>query len=214
MGWLILLGLAALAVAALWRFGGLDPSLRLAVAAALTLAAAGYAWQGSPGRLGAAPESARARVAGTADRAFTVERRILFGNFSTAEPWLITADAYLRIGQTEAATSLLRSAIRQNPRDPVLWLGLADALTAHAQGLVTPAARLAFARAQQLDPSSPAPRWFLGLALVGAGDVPGARREWEALLADAPRDTSWRPTLERRLGLLGRLERAAPPIAP
>ena len=58
MGWLILLALAALAVAALWRLGGFDPSLRLAVAAALALAAAGYAWQGSPGRLGATPRRA------------------------------------------------------------------------------------------------------------------------------------------------------------
>ena len=206
MGWLVLAALGGGSLLLLWRVGVLDRGLLTAIGAALALAGAGYAWQGRPGLPGAAPQPRSDRPAG--DSAFALERGAMFGRFSSAQPWLIFSDALLRMGASEAAVSALRSAIRENPRDPELWIGLANALTAHGDGLVSPAARLAYERAAALDPASPAPDWFLGLALAQSGDTAGARRVWERLLARSPPDAPWVPGLRQRLAVLAILERS------
>lgn len=52
MGWLLLMAICGATLFGLWHFGRMArPALEL-IAAALTLAIAGYAWQGSPGMKG------------------------------------------------------------------------------------------------------------------------------------------------------------------
>jgi len=52
MGWLILAALCATTLVMLWRSGRLSRAALELTAAALSLAIAGYAWQGSPDMAG------------------------------------------------------------------------------------------------------------------------------------------------------------------
>ncbi len=52
MGWIFALDFAALAYIALWRSGRVPRAALQIAGAALCLAIAGYAWQGSPGMPG------------------------------------------------------------------------------------------------------------------------------------------------------------------
>jgi cytochrome c-type biogenesis protein CcmH/NrfG len=122
-------------------------------------------------------------------------RNAFLGQFNRSSHWLIIADSYAARGKTQDAVGLLRSATRAHPDDYALWLGLGNALADHAHSL-TPAARLAFDRSRQLAPTSPAPGYFLGLAMLRSGDPEGALAEWREVLAKAPADASWRPRVE------------------
>lgn len=196
-GWLILLVLLALGLAAAWLLKLRGAMLQL-VAAALLLGAAGYALQGRPGLPGSAAQRA------TASHVFplTAARRAFFGEFSGSEHWLIMSESLARGGNTTDAVGLLRSAVREHPGDPALWVGLGNALVDHA-GVITPASKLAFQRAGELAPQHPAAPFFEGLALARSGDPDGAIALWRKILADAPADASWRPLVEDAIAALG-----------
>jgi len=203
IGWLLMLGLALLAGLGLWRFGRLKGAALQLVWAGLFLAAAGYAWQGRPSLPGkpAQPVVEPAEV----DSAFTALRHEILGRFDRADQWLTIADSYLRRGETETAVDAVRSGIRAHPNDPRLWVGLGNALVEHAGGMMTPAAELAFDRAQQLSPGNPAPHFFYGLALVRSGRLADAEAAWRQVVAEAPPNLAWRGEVEVRLALLERI---------
>jgi len=203
MGWILILAFALAVGLALWRFAGFDRAALQLVAAAMVLAMAGYAWQGSPGLAGRPPA---ARAAETrAESAFAEMRHDILGRFDLADSWLTIADGYERRGDTRSAVDLLANATRRYPANPDLWIGLGNALVLHAGGAMTPAARLAFARAKALAPSAQGPRFFYGLALVQGGEFAEAEQVWRDLLAAAPAGASWRPVLEQRIALLAQL---------
>lgn len=194
-GWLILLAMFGTTLAFLFTLKLRGPTLTLA-AAALVFGAAGFALQGRPGL----PGTTRSVADAAPPLVLTGARHALFGTFTPAERWLIIADSYARSGDTMGAADLLRSAIRQHPRDPELWTGYANALVDHAH-MLTPAARLAFGRATALSPDTPGPRFFLGLALLRSGDRAGAIEQWSAILAAAPPTASWRSMVEGGIAL-------------
>lgn len=189
-GYLLLLLLAGLALGVM-RLAGLKGPLLTMAAAALLFGGAGYALQGRPGLAGAAPRPAAAR----APLPLTNARHAFLGRFNAAERWLIIADSYASRGKTADAVGLVQAGLRAHPDDFALWLGLGNALTDHA-GVMTPAAGLAFDRAAELAPWSPAPRFFRGLALLRSGDGEAALADWRAVLAAAPAEASWRPLVE------------------
>jgi cytochrome c-type biogenesis protein CcmH/NrfG len=92
-----------------------------------------------------------------------------------------------------------------------LWLGLANALQAQADGALTPTAHYAFERAAAVAPGHPAPQYFLGLAYLQMGDVDGADATWRDLLAKTPPDAPWRDRLAARIALI---ERFRPKMGP
>jgi cytochrome c-type biogenesis protein CcmH len=205
MGWGILAGLTLIAFAVLWRFAKLPRyALELAGAAAL-LGVAGYAWQGMPTETGTSIEARDAPD--KLDPALVASRQNMMGQFGTEAQWLDYADTMTRMGQTQMAVLAMRSGIRDNPRNPDLWVGLGNALVAHGDGLVSPAARFAYNRAAQLSPNHPGPPFFLGVALAQQGKTAEAAAMWRALLARSPKDAPWRADLERRLAVI---EAAAP----
>jgi cytochrome c-type biogenesis protein CcmH len=205
MGWGILAALTLVAFALLWRFAQLPRyALELTAAAAL-LGVAGYAWLGNPSEAGTSIEARDAP--GKLDPSITASRQNMMGKFGTQAQWLDYADTMLKMGQTQMAVLAMRSGIRDNPRDPELWVGLGNALVAHGNGLVSPAARFAYARAAQLSPNHPGPPFFLGAALAQEGKVDEAVVMWKALLARSPKDAPWRADLENRLASI---EDAAP----
>ena len=195
-GWLTLLALIAAGLGALWLLG-LRGALLQVAAAALLFGAAGYAVQGRPGLPAAAPQ-ASAQEPGIP---LTRLRQAFFGSFSGSEHWQLIADSYTRRGAKDKAVGVLRSAVREHPRDPALWIGLGNALVDHA-GMLTPAAEFAYATAAELAPDHPAPRFFLGLALARSGDGAGALAQWRIVLADAPADAGWRPLVEDAVAAL------------
>lgn len=189
-GWIFLVMLVALTLGALRLLGLRGAMLQLA-AAALLFGAAGYALQGRPGLAGAPRDVAATRP----PLPLTGARRALMGQFNSADRWITIAEGYASRGDTRSAAGVLASAVREHPTDAFLWVGYANALFDHA-GTLTPAARLAYARALELAPDNPAPHFFFGLALARSGDREAALAQWKPILATAPADASWRPLIE------------------
>ena len=190
MGWFILLLLVASSVGALWLFkvrGG----LLTGAMAALVFGAAGYAVQGSPG----VPDAPAQGSTGREVIPLTAARHAFFGNFTPEESWLGLSEGLARGGNTEDAVGLLQNAVGKYPGDVQLWIGLGNALVDHAHGL-TPPAEFAYQRAAELAPGHPAAPFFYGLALARSGDRAGAVVIWKRILANAPKDASWRPLIE------------------
>ena len=195
-GLLVLLLLAGLTLGAL-RLLGVTGAVLTMVAAALMFGGAGYALQGRPGMPGSPSQ-------GTADASYiplAKARHMLLGQFTSSERWLILADSYAARGRTEEAVGLVQSGLRAHPDDFALWVGLGNALVDHA-GAMTPAAELAFARAEKLAPWSAAPKFFHGLAMLRSGQRDAALAEWRALLASAPAEADWRPLVEDGVAML------------
>jgi cytochrome c-type biogenesis protein CcmH len=196
MGWLILLLLMVLSLAGLWLLGVRGATLT-ASAAALLLGGAGYALQGSPDVPGAPAIGTEARDVFP----LTQARHAFFGEFTPAETWLRMSEALARDGESEDAVGILENAVKRYPGDPQLWIGLGNALVDHARG-VTPAAELAYRRAEEAAPGHPAAPFFYGLALARSGDRDGALKLWRGILAKAPADASWRPLVEQGVAAL------------
>ncbi|MEO8176721.1 MAG: tetratricopeptide repeat protein [Sphingomicrobium sp.] len=194
--WLVLGALFAFGLGGLRLLGLRGPMLQLA-AAALLLGASGYALQGRPGL----PGSPSAAAASAKVIPLTRVRNAFFGEFTPSGHWLLMSDSMAAKGRSADAAGLLRSAVREHPRDPALWVGLGNALVDHA-GTLTPAAQFAFERAAELAPGHPAAPFFLGLALARSGDRAGALALWNQILAEAPADASWRPLVEDAVATL------------
>ncbi len=206
MGWLLILLLSAGVFAALWRFASFDRAALQLLAAALLVAMAGYAWQGRPGLAGKpVPPPTRQSLP---DTEFAGTREGMLGQVDTAARWLTIADSFHRSGDTQNAVGVIRAGIRAHPNDADLWVGLGNALVVHADGMMTPAAELAFQRAAKLAPEHPGPKFFYGLALAQGGKFDEAEALWRSLLAGAPADAEWRPMVEERLAMVAQAKAA------
>lgn len=197
MGLIILVALMLVSLGALWLLRVRGAAFT-AAAAALLLGGAGYAFQGSPGIPGAPAEG----MEGRDYFPLTQARHAFFGDFAPSETWLRMSEALERDGQSEDAVGILVNAVKRYPGDPQLWIGLGNALVDHARG-ITPAAELAYKRAEAAAPGHPAAPFFYGLALARSGDREGAVKLWKSILAKAPKDASWRPLVEQGIAALG-----------
>jgi cytochrome c-type biogenesis protein CcmH len=200
MGWLIILGLTAVTGAALWKWGGLPRSAFEPVAAALLLGLAGYALQGRPAQPGSpvAPRVQSVEI----DQADIETRGKMGQRFGSGPNWLVAADGAMRAGMPQAAVTYIKSGLKDNPRDPDLWVGLGNALIVHSGGMVSPAATYAFQRAADIAPEHPGPPFFMGLAFAQSGQFAQARAIWTELLQRSPPQAPWRADLEQRLAQL------------
>lgn len=196
MGWLIILILALLTFAGLWYFVRDKAAVQL-LGAALLIALAGYAWQGRPGLAGR-PKAAAERQQ-VAESEFAAMRQNLLGRFDRAATWLTMAEGFQRRGDTRTGVEIIQAGLRDSPQDPDLWVGLGNALVVHANGMMSPAAQLAFQRAARIAPDHPGPQFFYGLALAQGGNFAEAERVWRQLLASAPPSATYRATIEERL---------------
>ena len=202
MGWLAMLVPTLATAAGLWWYFRRDRAALQFLAAALLLALAGYAWQGRPGLEGRPKPPPERRQLGESD--FAATREAMLGRFDRASAWLTIAESYQRRGDTQSGAQVIRSALREAPRDPDLWVGLGNALVVHADGMMSPAAQLAFQRAARIAPDHPGPRFFYGLALAQGGQFDQAEQLWRQLLAEAPAGAEYRRTIEERLQSLDR----------
>lgn len=211
-GWLIALGLVVLAFLALLLIGRIPRAAREITAAALLLGLAGYAWQGNPGLAGA-PRSVK-QTEGQFDEQLAQQRRGLAERYGPAAQWLVMSDGLGRQGKTKDAANILLSGLRQTPADANLWLGLGNALVAHADGVVSPGADFAYRRALALDPDGPAPRYFYGLALARNGQLQPARDLWAPLAASAPPGSAVKAELDANIARIDAMLAGRAPAAP
>ena len=167
------------------------------VGAALLLGVAGYALQGHPAKPGA--PKAPVETAETAGVELVKQRQAMGASFGSGQQWMIVADGLSRRGQHGSAAQILRSAVRQNPRDPDLWVALGNALVGHSDGFISPAAQFAFQRAATIAPAHPGPPFFMGLALAQSGRLAEARTIWAQLASQAPPGAPWKADLDERL---------------
>ncbi|WP_343222125.1 tetratricopeptide repeat protein [Novosphingobium profundi] len=174
---------------------------REAVAAALLLGVAGYALQGSP-RMPASPSAAEERGGESAAFLVTARGKITNRTIPPTNHYVVIADGFARNGQTAEAASVLLAAVDEDPKDSDAWLALANALVAHSEGALTPAALYAFRHAAKADPKAPGPPFFLGLAMAQSGNFADAKALWGDLLARTPENVEWRPVLAAELGRL------------
>lgn len=197
-GWLAFAALAALAGALMWalRFPRL---LWTFAAAAVTLAAAGYAWQGQP-RLAGSPAKALV-MTDASDGERVALRDAMIGRFGAESAYMVAGDAMLRAGSPDAAVRAILGGIGQHPRSLGLWTELGSLLVMRDRSL-SPAARFAFAHAVALNPEHPVPPFFLGLAQIRAQKFAAARRSWARAYALTPAAVGYRGDIAIRLMLL------------
>lgn len=200
MGWLVLLGLGAVAMGMLVALGVRRQLWSLA-GAAVMLGATGYALQGSPALPG---KPARPANLAAADEPGLIRLRAqMFGGLDSQQgAYLAAADAMSRAGEKRAAVQAVIGGLRRYPKNVMLWTALGSTLAAHDGGRVSPPALFAFEQAYRLAPDQPGPPFYLGLARVRAGQFAAARPLWARALMLTPADVSYRRELAQRLRLL------------
>jgi len=178
---------------------------RLAVILVLLLplaAAAIYLDLGSPS-LPALPYASRTPVSARDQELAQLVDRL--GQRMKAHPedprgWVLLGDSLNALGRYAESASAYGNAIArlQATNQPVLAdleSRYGEALSAAADGEVTPAAKAAFAAALAIDAKDPRARFYLGLADSQAGQLESALARWVALEADSPADAPWRASV-------------------
>lgn len=202
MTWLPILALAAAGFLAATLLFGLARSGWTLFGAALLFGLTGYALQGVPGQ-SASPSAGPQRIAETGDLMVAARRE--FYDSQMPSRYTVTADAFARQGQFQTAGNFLTNAVIDDPQDDEAWVALGNALVEHADGQLSAAALFAYARAEELAEDNPAPRYFVGLAMLRSGEFAQGRRMWAEILADAPEDAAWRPNLQLQMERLDTL---------
>jgi cytochrome c-type biogenesis protein CcmH len=207
MGWMLILIFVLMFAGGLWYLGKLKRSALEFSVAALLVAVAGYALQGSP----SLPGSTRATSDdGKGEIAPPEIRKTSASSMSAEEEWLATADALVRAGRVRYAVDMLGEGAKKFPQNPDIWVGLGNALVVHGNGQMNPAAQFAFEKAAKIAPNHPGPPFFLGLTLAQSGKLDEAGEVWRGLLARAQADAPWKADLEARLAEINQLPAAQP----
>lgn len=114
----------------------------------------------------------------------------------------VLAPVYMRLRRYDDAVKAYAAALRLLGETPERRSFYGEALVAAANGEVTPAAKAVFEAATAQNPALPRPRFYLGLAAVQKGDEAAAKDIWTKLLAEAPADAPWAPSLRQQLAAL------------
>lgn len=211
MTWVIVAALAVLAFVVVALVLRAPRTTWEVIGAALVLGLAGYALQGRPGLAGS-PKDPPESVTGTGS-ASVAERQKLAEGSDLGNKHIVVADALARNGRFGDAAEVLRGAVDRDPANAEAWLAMGNALVAHAEGTVSPAAITAYGRAARAAPDSPGAPFFLGMALISSGRIDEGRAIWADLLARSPAKAPWRADLEARLAEVDRFLAARSPPA-
>jgi cytochrome c-type biogenesis protein CcmH len=216
MIWLLVIGLAVAAFALMAAIFRLPRAAWTTVLAALALGLAGYAAQGSPGVPGA-PKVAAPLVAGEGANLVDLRRAVLPDALRSHHNAIVTADGMARRDRYAEAATFLLGAVRDDPRDGEAWLALGNNLVAQADGALTPAAQLAYRRAEAAAPTSPGVPFFIGIYQLEAGNFLDARGLWAQAAQRAPEGSEARQTIDSRIARLdavmqqmGRMQQGQP----
>jgi len=201
-GLLIATGIALLVALGLQLGARLRLKDMAAPGAALLLGLAGYAWHGHPALAG---HEVKAGTAAKFDERLAEKRRSIGERMGPASKWFIMSDALALQGNTQDAANILAKGLETSPNDADLWVGLGNALLAHGNGRLSPAADNAYRQALRLKPDGISPNYFYGLALAQSGQFEAAKSVWTPLAAGLPEKADLRAELIRNLGMLDQL---------
>ncbi|MFQ5955727.1 MAG: c-type cytochrome biogenesis protein CcmI, partial [Kiloniellales bacterium] len=149
----------------------------------------------APVAAGGAPESGARNLT---DMAARLARR-LRDQPQDLGGWVLLARTYQELGRPAEAATAYGSAVAIAGDRAELRAAQGEALVYAAQGMVTPAARQAFDKALELDPTDPRARFYLALAAAQAGRFKQAIDGWRALATEASPDTPWLPAVRQRI---------------
>ncbi len=128
------------------------------------------------------------------------------------------SELYVQQQDFEHATTAIRRAIALGANDAPDWATLGENTVLSADGIVTPPALAAFARALRLDPREPRARFYAGMAEAQIGHLKGAVAIWRDLEKDSKPDAPWLPLLRQQTATAARLGKfdpsTVPPAAP
>jgi cytochrome c-type biogenesis protein CcmH/NrfG len=173
------------------------------VGSALLLAAAGYAWQGSPSLNG--DPRAPGQTVPRYDEDLAKLRNAFSGTDNKAGLWITMSDGLARQGNYEDAANALVAGLKANPDNANLWVALGNMLIYKADGAFSPAAQFSYAQAERLAPGNSAAPYFHGLALAQAGQYDAARQIWAALQARVPAQSPLHAMLAENIARLDSL---------
>jgi cytochrome c-type biogenesis protein CcmH len=131
-----------------------------------------------------------------------VEAR-LAQNPNEGRGWEVLAPIYLRLGRFDDAVKARRQALALDGESAERYAGLAEALIAAANGVVSADALAALNSAVALDAEHVKARFYLGLAAEQDGRTRDAIAIWRALLEAAPPDAPWLATVRGELARVG-----------
>jgi cytochrome c-type biogenesis protein CcmH len=130
------------------------------------------------------------------------------------EGWALLARSLVRIDRYDKAVEAYAQARALiGDGDAQLNAEYAEARVIASGGLVDRESKRLFEVLLLADKKDPQARYYLALARGQGGDLPGALKEWKALLSDTAPDAPWRETLVRQIAKAEGRE-AAPPSAP
>ncbi len=175
-------------------------TLALLAAIAVPLFAIGlYGAYGAPGAIPTPRQIAAVRdQAALAELVAKVENRLRVAP-DDAKGWEVIAPVYLRQGRFRDAAEAYGKAARLLGESPRLLAGLAESSMLAAGGVVTDEARVAFEKLLKLEPDRVEARFWLAMAKEQAGEFETALADYNALLAAAPPEASYRAPLQQRI---------------
>jgi len=113
--------------------------------------------------------------------------------------WVLLGQTYKSLGNYPKSLDAFKTALSLDSGDAELNSAHGEALYLAAQRIVTPASREAFRNALKLEPHEPRARYYLAMAKHQAGDKQAALDGWAAMIADAPGDAPWLPSVRERI---------------
>ena len=209
-GWLPVLVIAFVVIGGVLLFVPGRKQIWPAIAAAVVLGLAGYAWQGSPDQPASPAQPITAKL--KADESLLQMRADMDTGYGIGKQWLITADSYARSGKYDYSAAFIQSGLRQYPKNGDLWAGLGVVLLLAGDGQMSPPAKMAFTNARKFAPKNPAPDYFDGLVELFEGRPVKTVEIWQRLVDDAPDKAIWRPKLESQLGGLKTMLQSVQPM--
>lgn len=116
--------------------------------------------------------------------------------------WDVVAPVYFRIERFEDARIAYQQAVALLGPTKSRLNGLALSAVRASGGVMTPQARQAFQKVLVLDPENINARLWLVRAKEQDGDIPGAIKGYEDMLAGAPKTAPWQPVVKQRIAAL------------